>query len=210
MTAAERRGAVVRSGRVTGIERENGRVSGVHVGDGVITAATVVVAMGPWSSEAAAWLGLRDFVEPLRGQIVRVLPPLALKPFGFTYGGDYVATREGGLVYLGTTEERVGFDVSTTIEARDRILAFATRFASILEQAELVEQTACLRPLSLDGLPIIGPVPGVSGLYLATGHGRQGILISTATGRAIADLIVDGGTACIDLAEFAPARFALD
>jgi glycine/D-amino acid oxidase-like deaminating enzyme len=136
-----------------------------------------------------------------------VRPPEQLQPFGFSCGGNYATTKEAGLVYLGTTEERVGFDNGTTTEARDSILRFGVGFASVLEQAELVEQTACLRPLSADGLPIIGEAPGVDGVYLATGHGRQGILMSTATGQAMADLIVDGATDCIDLAPFDPARF---
>ena len=71
----------------------------------------------------------------------------------------------------------------------------------------MVEQTACLRPLSSDGLPLIGPVPGLRGAYLATGHGRQGILQAPPTGRAIADLIVDGKTDLLDLSAFTPARF---
>ncbi|MEE8421755.1 MAG: FAD-dependent oxidoreductase, partial [Dehalococcoidia bacterium] len=71
----------------------------------------------------------------------------------------------------------------------------------------LVEQTACLRPLSADELPMIGRAPGLDGAYLATGHGRQGILMSPPTGQAIADLIVDGATDCIDLDPFDPARF---
>lgn len=207
VTAAERMGATVRSGRVTGLERSLGRVTGVRVGGAVIPAGAVLVAMGPWSAEAASWLGSPVPVEPLKGQIVKVRPPAELTAFGFTYGGNYATTKEAGLVYLGTTEERVGFDVGTTIEARDAILRFGVGLASVLGQAELVEQTACLRPLSADGLPIMGAVPGLDGAYVATGHGRQGILMSTATGRAMADLIVDGETDCVDLTPFEPARF---
>ncbi len=207
VTAAESMGATVRSGRVTGIVRSGGRVTGVELGDATIEADAVVVAMGPWSIDAGSWLGTAVPVEPLKGQIVRVRPREALEPFGFTYGGDYVATKEDGIVFLGTTEERAGFDNATTTEARDSILAFATRFSSVLGEAELVEQTACLRPLSADELPMIGRAPGLDGAYLATGHGRQGILMSPPTGQAIADLIVDGATDCIDLDPFDPARF---
>jgi glycine oxidase len=208
VAAAESAGAAVRSGRVTGIAQSGGRVTGVEVGETTVAAGAVVVAMGPWSIDAGSWLGTPVPVEPLKGQIVRVRSPEALEPFGFTYGGDYVATKEDGIVFLGTTEERRGFDNGTTVEARDSILAFATQFSSVLGEAELVEQTACLRPLSLDELPMIGPVPGLDGAYVATGHGRQGILMSPPTGRAIADLIVDGETDCLDLDPFDPARFS--
>jgi len=63
-----------------------------------------------------------------------------------------------------------------------------------LAEAELVLQTACLRPLPADGLPIIGEVPGWNGVYLATGHWKKGILLSPVTGRILADLILDGAT----------------
>ena len=74
LAAAERAGCEVRNGRVSGIAREDGRVTGVHVGDAVIPADVVVLAMGPWSSEAAGWIGTPVPVEPLKGQIVRVQP----------------------------------------------------------------------------------------------------------------------------------------
>ncbi|HJM90204.1 MAG TPA: FAD-dependent oxidoreductase [Dehalococcoidia bacterium] len=208
VAAAEQMGATLRSGSVSGIAQADGRVAGVVVGGAVIPADVVVVAMGPWSIDAGSWLGFDVPVEPLKGQIVRVKPSDDLVPFGFGYDSNYVTTKEGGLVFIGTTEERAGFDVATTNEARDEILRFGMTFSSVLGEAELVEQTACLRPLSSDGLPIMGRVPGLAGAYLATGHGRQGILMSPPSGQAMADLIVDGATDCIDLAAFDPARFA--
>ena len=207
VTAAERMGATVRSGEVRGLETDAGRVTGVRVGDEVVEADAVVVAMGPWSSEAAAWLGLPVPVEPLKGQIVKVQADPGITPFSFGRGGNYVVVKQGGVVFLGTTEERVGFDRGTTVEARDEILEFAVGFASGLESAELIEQTACLRPLSSDGVPIMGAVPGLAGVYLATGHGRQGILQSPPSGKAMAELILDGSTETLDLAGFDPARF---
>ena len=210
VTAAERMGATVRSGEVSGLETDAGRVTGVRVGDEVVEADAVVVAMGPWSSGAAEWLGLPVPVEPLRGQIVKVRPAEPLPPFSFGHGGNYVVVKEAGVVFLGTTEERVGFDRGTTVEARDEILEFGVGFASALESAELIEQTACLRPLSADGVPIMGAVPGLEGVYLATGHGRQGILQSPPSGKAMAELILDGETQTLELGPFDPARFAPD
>lgn len=208
LAAAERRGAETRSGRVRGLPAEDGRVTGVTVGDDRVGADAVVVALGPWSAVAGGWLGLPVPVEPLKGQILKVRPPQDLRPLCLGHGGDYAVTKPGGIVYVGTTEEQAGFDRSPTTAARDQILSFGTRFASVLEAATLVEQTACLRPLSGDGLPIIGAVPGLAGAFVATGHGRQGILQAPPTGRAVADLILDGRTDCMDLAPFEPGRFA--
>jgi len=208
VTAAERMGAVVRSGEVCGLTSEAGRVTGVRVGDSVVEADTVVVAMGPWSSESGEWLGLPVPVEPLKGQIVKVRPATPVAPFSFGRGGNYVVVKEDGIVFLGTTEERSGFDRGITTEARDEILEFAVGYASALESAEFIEQTACLRPLSSDWVPIMGPVPDLEGAYLATGHGRQGILQSPPSGKAMAELILDGATDTIDLGPFDPTRFA--
>ncbi len=210
ITAAERMGARVRNGRVSRIEVDAGRATGVRIGDRLIATDSVIVAMGPWSADAGSWLGCPLPVEPLKGQIVRLRPAKPLPLIGFTdQHDDYVLPKRSGLVYLGTTMERVGFDPAPTLEARDRILAIGARFSSILEAAEVIEQTACLRPLSPDDLPIMGAVPGVDGAYVATGHGRKGILLSTASGKAMADLIVEGRTDCVDLAPFDPARFAV-
>ena len=207
VAAAERAGTTVRSGRVTGLVRDGDEISGVRVGETTLAADSVVIAMGPWSSEAASWLGVPVPVEPLKGQIVKLRPSQEFSSFGFTSGGNYAITKAGGLLYLGTTEERVGFDRQTTEQARDAILSFGTEFTSLLDDAELIEQTACLRPLSVDELPIIGRAPGLANVYLATGHGRQGILMAPATAAAIADLIAGGGTDLVDLAPFDPARF---
>ncbi len=205
--AAERMGATVRSGTAGGVVQEEGRVTGVQIRREIVPADVVVIAMGPWSMEASGWLGLRVAVEPLKGQIVKVRPERPLKPFNFGHGSDYGVAKGPDVVFLGTTEERTGFDRGTTMAAREEILAFGVGFASELEGAELIEQTACLRPLSEDGVPIMGPVAGVAGAYLATGHGRQGILQSPPSGLAVAELILDGRTETIDVTPFDPGRF---
>ncbi len=207
LTAAERMGANLRSGEVRGLEVEDGRVVGVNVGNQIVEADAVVVAMGPWSVDASNWLGLPIPVEPLKGQIVKVRPAEPIKQFSFGHRGNYAILKEPDVLFLGTTEERVGFDRSTTTKARDKILEFGIAFASVLKDAEFIEQTACLRPLSADNLPIIGSIPGIEGAYLGTGHGRQGILQSPPSGKALAELIVDGSTETLELAAFDPERF---
>jgi glycine/D-amino acid oxidase-like deaminating enzyme len=82
--------------------------------------------------------------------------------------------------------------------------------APAIANGTVVERTACLRPLSADNTPIIGAVPGVQGGFLATGHGRKGILLSLATGRALAELIATGQSTSIDLSPFALERFGIE
>ena len=82
------------------------------------------------------------------------------------------------------------------------------KMAPSLSEAELVQQTACLRPFSEDGLPIVGVVPGWQNLYLVTGGGRKGILWSTGMCEGLAELILLGSSIVPGLTALSPARFS--
>ncbi len=78
-----------------------------------------------------------------------------------------------------------------------------------LEDAEVVDHLAGVRPLSADRMPLIGPVPGWDGVYMATGHGTKGIHLSAITGRLVADLMVRGDTDVpVPVDAFSPLRFS--
>ncbi len=205
--AAERSGATIRHGSVDGVEMSGGRVTAVKIGADSIPCDAVVIATGPWSGEASQWFGFPIPVTPLKGQILRMNTPGPPLDFSVTWGKHYATTKTDGLVWTGTTEEEVGFDESITAEARDAITSsFLTMLPSMTE-AKVVQQTACLRPVVPDKLPIVGAVPGVSGAFLATGAGRKGILLGPPMGKAVADLIVAGRTD-VPIEPLAPDRFA--
>jgi len=103
-----------------------------------------------------------------------------------------VATKSDGLIWAGTTEEESGFDDSTNPEGRNSIMEDLLKMVPGMSDAELVQQTACLRPLSGDGLPIVDQVSGWDNLFVSTGAGRKGILWSTGMAHAVSDLITDG------------------
>ena len=147
-------------------------------------------------------------MRPLKGQILRLRAPEAEKPFECSVGwaGNYATTKGDGLLWAGTTEEEVGFDESPTTQARDKITASLLRMVPSLAEAQLEQHTACLRPITPDGLLSLGPVPGWEGVYLATGAGRKGILLGTAMGRIAAGLVTPG-TSDIPIDAFDPARF---
>lgn len=211
--AAEQRGATLRTGEVTAVHASGGRVEGVSIATGAgnaerIACDTVVVAMGPWTGRASEWFGVPLPVHPLKGQIIRLRADGA--PYALSIGhlGNYAMTKPSdGLVWCGTTEEHAGFDESRTTEARDAVIESTLRMLPSLEDAELVLQTACLRPVTPDGAVTLGPVPGTDGAYVATGGGRQGIMMGPGMGKATADLIAGGGAA-LDLAPHAPGRFS--
>lgn len=211
LESAQSMGASLRMGRAVGLVGGPDYVDGVELEDGIVTAEATVLAMGPWSLRAGAWLDLPVPVRPLKGQIVHLEPTGEPPPGGFSdMHGHYVVTRPTGLVHVGATEEEEGFDMEPTEAAREEILSTLARLTSRLGEMRVVNQTACLRPVSGDGLPLLGAAPGRRGAYIATGHGRKGVILSLATGEAMAELITEGTSSEIDLAPFDPARFGAD
>ena len=204
--AAERIGATIRHGNVTGLNRQGAKVTSVEIEGEKLACDRVVVATGPWSGAAGAWLGVNIDVRPLKGQILRLRAPGA--PFHCSVGwaANYATTKPDGLLWTGTTEEDVGFDERPTTGGRDSIMGSLLKMVPSLTEAQLVQQTACVRPLSSDGLPVLGPVDGWEGVYVATGAGRKGILLGPAMGRATADLIVNGASD-IPIDALGPGRF---
>ena len=211
LESAQSMGASLRMGRAVGLVGGADYVEGVELDDGIVTAEATVLAMGPWSLRAAAWLDLPVPVRPLKGQIVHLEPSAAPPPGGFSdMHGHYVVARPTGLVHAGATEEEEGFDTEPTEAARDYILETLSQYTSRLGAMRVVNQTACLRPVSGDGLPIIGAAPGRRGAYVATGHGRNGIILSLATAEALVELLTEGRSSQVDLTPFDPARFGGD
>ena len=205
--AAENLGATIRHGEVTGLKREGSRVTGVVLNNGEVSSDCVVLAAGPWTGEASSWLNVPIKVGPLKGQILRLRAPGAPFRVSIGWNGNYATTKPDGLLWTGTTEEEAGFDERPTPEARDQIMASLLKMIPSLEDAQLVQQTACLRPLADDGKLVLGAVPDWDGVYIATGTGRKGILLGPAVGRLMADLITKGATD-IPLEQFSPSRFA--
>jgi glycine/D-amino acid oxidase-like deaminating enzyme len=92
------------------------------------------------------------------------------------------------------------------VGAIERLEAICRDLSPELSPDKIIARQACFRPISSDGLPVIGRVPGVSGAYVATGHSVWGILNAPATGEAMAELITDGSAHTVDLAPFDPGR----
>ena len=124
---------------------------------------------------------------------------------GFHWGPNYVTTKQDGLIWAGTTEEDVGFDENPSNFGLQSIMESLIRVFPFLESSELVLQTACLRPLAIDKSPILSKSE-YGNLYLASGTGRQGILLGPAMGKLILDNIMSNKT-YISIEPFSHKRF---
>jgi glycine/D-amino acid oxidase-like deaminating enzyme len=216
MRAAQERGAVLREGRVTGIpRRSDGRIRGVEVDGEELQADIAVLAMGPWSILASEWLSLPP-VFGLKGHSLVLdtggaVPPEALfldyqEPDGSRLSSE-VFPRPDGTTYVCaiSSESPLPVDpgmVAPDPGAFDRLRAICTRISPTLAGAPVLAGQACYRPVTQDGLPLIGAVAGAPGAYVATGHSVWGILNAPATGEAMAELILDGEARTVDIAAF--------
>jgi glycine/D-amino acid oxidase-like deaminating enzyme len=221
MRAAQKHGAQVRTGQVTGVVRRGteSTVKGVEVEGSVIEADAVVIAMGPWSGLAAEWLPLPDVFGQQSPSIVydtgTDVPADALfLEYPETSGNDVtveVFPRADGSTHVcafsgGTSLPLDPADVTPESDVIARLRAICERLSPAFRAERIVAKQACFRPITRDFMPLIGRVPRTEGAYVATGHNVWGILNAPATGEALSDLIVDGKARTVDLAAFDPIR----
>jgi glycine oxidase len=164
-------------------------VTGVASSGGSVAATRVLVACGAWSGS------LHDSapqVRPVKGQIVRLRgAPLAERVVRTPR--CYVVCRPSGEIVIGATVEERGFDTTVTAGAVHRLLEAAWEVLPDVEERELVEASAGLRPATLDNRPVIGAA-GPEGLLWATGHHRGGVLLAPLTATAVLELLAGRDT----------------
>jgi glycine oxidase len=204
--AAQRAGARFLTGRVLGVRRQGGRAVGVDHERGPIDAAAVVLAAGAWSLQVVGHGLPPNAVRPVRGQIavVETRPPLLTRVVFSGHG--YAVPRADGRILLGSTMEEVGFEKAVTAGGLRHVLEVGIGLAPAIAQAPVVESWSNFRPASPDGEPILGP-GATPGLFYATGHTRNGILLCPITADAIAACVL-GTPPPVELAPFSALRFA--
>lgn len=202
--AAARVGASFRTGYVRGVTVLDGKVAGVDLDGEALQADAVVVAAGSWSGLVPGAQLNPQQVRPARGQMIEL--QLRLPPFKRVLFSDkgYLVPRADGRVICGSTMELVGFEKQVTAEGMQRILQMALELCPSLGAAQVSSMWAGLRPYTEDHLPLIGPGP-MPGLFLATGHFRNGILLAPITARLVSDAVL-GKKTSVDLAPFRADR----
>jgi glycine oxidase len=205
--AAAARGVTVRTGaEVSRILIEGARARGVVVDGETIHADAVLLAAGAWSGTLAASVGLRLPVAPVRGQMLAVsnTPPLIARAI---HGDDiYVVPRPSGEILIGATVEHAGFLREVTPDGLGALIEDAVALVPEIGRRAVTRSWCGFRPWVPDGQPVLGPWPDVAGLFAATAHYRNGILMAPITAALLTRCIVDGETPA-SITPFLPARF---
>ena len=205
--AAVAAGVLLRAGAaVTRVPIEAGRARGVVAEGELWEADAVVLAAGAWTAEVLAASGHRLPVEPRRGQMLA----LGHVPSVLTHcihGDDvYLVPRPSGELLVGATVERVGFQRAVTADGIAGLLRAAIELCPALGALPIMRTWYGFRPWAPDSLPVLGPWPDVDGLWVATAHYRNGILLAPITARLMTDWLTTGDPG-VDVDEFLPARF---
>lgn len=184
---------------------ENGNAVGVETGSGRILAEHVVLATGAWTSLIKIGDTSMPFeIKPILGQMICYKPKERLISCVIHGPSGYLVPRQDGRILAGSTSEDRGFEKGVTDEVVTQLHEMAVEIVPALADEQIVDSWSGLRPCSSDQLPLIGNIPGVSKLTIATGHYRNGILLAPVTAQIVADHLTEGS----QFPEpFSPSRF---
>ncbi|HEV3092745.1 MAG TPA: glycine oxidase ThiO [Candidatus Cybelea sp.] len=189
VAASQARGVSISQTSSLRVECDTRRVLGVATDDGFIAAGAVVNACGAWAAQLPGVpASCVAPVEPVKGQMLALSVPPHFVQRAAWLAGIYLVPRDDPRLLVGATVESAGFDERVTAHGIDALLHAALTAAPSLGAFSVTETWAGLRPGSPDGLPFLGSTP-IAGYFLATGHYRNGILLTPVTARLVADAV---------------------
>ena len=204
--AIAKRGSNIRANSAAiGFDASGGRIDAVLTESDRIACDSVVIAAGPWSGRLLQGLGIAVKTPPIKGEIVLFRADRPIVSRIVEHGKDYLVPRDDGRILAGASEEDAGFDLRSTPEAIRRLIDVAIRLCPALKTVPIERTWAGLRPGSLDTRPYLGAAPGFENLFVASGHRRAGLQLSTGSAEVIADLIL-GDAPQFDLGPFRVGR----
>ena len=196
----------VEHAEVTGLLINDGSVSGVQCADGrKIEADQVLLASGSWCGELARQMGFELPVQPVKGQIVLLKGEPGLMHAIVKHDDAYFVPRMDGRILVGASMEYVGFERGTTDEVIDQLMASMCSIAPGLKGLEVEQKWMGFRPGSPDGMPFLGPVASIPGLWVASGHYRNGVALAPITAEIMSQWMA-GNEPEMDMTAFAVGR----
>lgn len=177
--------------KVTSLIVDHGHIKGVETDTGKFEADKVVICTGAWTGKLLETLEISPNIEPVLGQMI-IFKHQPDRISRITLHQDrYVIPRRDGRVLIGSTLEHRGFEKTTTNQAKNELKAYALDHYPELAKSEIEHHWAGLRPGSPNGIPYIGPIPDISGLFVNAGHFRNGVVLGPASCRLAADIILE-------------------
>jgi len=202
-----RGGRIEEGARIDGLLREGGRLVEATTSKGGFSGREVVFALGAWSPALARQLGLRIPIQPGKGYSITYSRPARCPRIPMTLKEPSVCVTAWGSGFrLGSTMEFAGYDSTLNRTRLDALKRGAAAFLHEPEGPAVAEEWYGWRPMTPDDLPLLGRVPGIDNLVLATGHGMLGVSLSAVTGLLVSE-VVAARPPSFDLAPFAAARF---
>lgn len=189
---------------VSKLEIENGRVTGVRMGDEIFRADKVVIASGAWTGLFPEMQALKVDVRPVLGQMILFRGPRGMLNRIVLSKGRYLIPRVDGRILCGSTLEMRDFDKSITEEAKADLQKTAGKIMPALREMRVLNHWSGLRPGSPNGVPYIDEHPEIAGLYVNAGHYRNGVVLGLASAQLLVDRIL-GNEPCVD-----PSPYRLD
>lgn len=174
---------------VIGLINKNSECRGVQTPTGTINAKIVIICSGAWSARV-----LENYaqvpIRPVKGQMLMLKgAPNQLTPI-VMYQDHYLIPRRDGRILVGSTLEEAGFDKTTTDAARDTLHKIVQSLIPSLENLPIERHWAGLRPGSPNGIPYICKIPGISGLYMNSGHYRNGVVLGLASAQLLTNILL--------------------
>jgi len=213
-TQAQRLGAsFVEGAEVSAITRKAARIMTVETNQGSFSPGSVIICAGPWSGELGRLAGVEIPVQPLRRMCFVTDPFDAIPqdaPMTIEMPNTFHFRPEGAGFMLGTSDqdEPYGFHTTMRWEWQERVMEDAAKRIPVLEQAKIHHGWAGLYETSPDHNAILGPIPGVENLLVATGFSGHGVMQSPATGMIMSEFILDGKAHTLDVSALGIERFS--
>jgi glycine oxidase len=202
LVACGNQGVQIQSGTpIDDFAVRQGRIEAALSGGELLRAEQYCIAGGAWTRTILARLGHQVPIKPIRGQIVLLAGQHRVLWHVINDGHRYLVPRSDGRVLVGSTEEDAGFDKRTTVAAMGDLLHFALELVPVLRDQTVERTWAGLRPGNADGLPYLGRIPDLENAFIAAGHYRHGLHLSTGTAVVLSQLM-RGEQPQVDLTPF--------
>lgn len=182
---------IVTDAEVQNVDRMSDGRAEVRAADQVYGADAVIICTGAWANKLCTAAAVSIPVEPVQGQMLIFEPCPKLISAIVLHKGKYLIPRLDGRILVGSTIEHVGFDKSTTADAKQLLLSHAYNMVEKLQGVAVEAHWAGLRPGSPQGIPFIGKLPGWSNLFVNAGHFRNGLVLAPASARLMRNIILN-------------------